>query len=79
MRVHGPRVTTVRMLTKFGTTQVDLAAIRPKATPENASVCRTNARKIGPSLALRENDLSTRRAGSRQGTLPYSAVVRLAV
>ena len=40
MQVQGPRVTTVELRTRCGSMKTDLAAIRPEATPEGASVYR---------------------------------------
>ena len=44
VRVHGPRMTVVQMRARHGSIKADLAALRPEATPEGASVCRTEAR-----------------------------------
>ena len=44
VRVHGPRITVVQMRARHGSIKADLAALRPEATPEGASVCRTDAR-----------------------------------
>jgi hypothetical protein len=41
----GREVTVVQVQTRCGSTKADRAAIGPEATPEGASVCRTEARK----------------------------------